>query len=288
MEVSSLDAGTGHAPDRVGDELADLARHGASGALILSGEPGGTLHLRDGRLVFAETAAAPDLGSRLVNSRRLLPDQWHRAEQDSGPDGCAGGLLLARGLIDAAEWDIVVRSALLDALIAVAMQLATDPAAGTCFTAGQGRRGRPGLTLDPAQAWKFARQEAGLLVGQGVAPDARLRLREPGQGMAVSRHRAVAVLGHISGHATLAELAWRHGLTLYGVMDWAARLIADGVCVVGGPAARTTAPASQPGSPARQPGTAVILPDRHLAGIRWALPDRGLLQQVLDGLRQLG
>jgi hypothetical protein len=84
--------------------LAALAAQGASGALEISGDPGGTSYLTEGYLTFAESAAVPDLGSRLVNSRRVLVDQWSRADQDSQPDGCAGDLLIDRGLIDPREW----------------------------------------------------------------------------------------------------------------------------------------------------------------------------------------
>ena len=73
-----------------------LAAQGASGALEISGDPGGTSYLTEGYLTFAESAAVPDLGSRLVNSRRVLVDQWSRADQDSQPAGCAGDLPQSR------------------------------------------------------------------------------------------------------------------------------------------------------------------------------------------------
>jgi hypothetical protein len=76
--------------------LAALAAQGASGALEISGDPGGTSYLTEGYLTFAESAAVPDLGSRLVNSRRVLVDQWSQADQDSQPDGCAGDLPQSR------------------------------------------------------------------------------------------------------------------------------------------------------------------------------------------------
>jgi hypothetical protein len=99
----------------------ELAAQGASGALEISGDPGGTSYLTEGYLTFAESAAVPDLGSRLVNSRRVLVDQWSRADQDSQPDGCAGDLLIDRGLIDPREWQTVLRSAALDALLSLAI-----------------------------------------------------------------------------------------------------------------------------------------------------------------------
>jgi hypothetical protein len=96
--VGQLDSALQHAPGRVAGELAALAAQGASGALEITGDPGGTIYL-----TFAESATVPDLGARLVNSRRILVDQWSRAHQDSQPDGCAGDLLIDRGLIDPRE-----------------------------------------------------------------------------------------------------------------------------------------------------------------------------------------
>jgi hypothetical protein len=81
----------------VAGKLNALARRGASGALRIGGDPGGTIYVNQGRMAFAESAAAPDLGSRLVNSRRLGVDQWRKAEQDSHPGGCAGDLCSAAG-----------------------------------------------------------------------------------------------------------------------------------------------------------------------------------------------
>ena len=235
-----------------------LARHGASGALEITGDPGGTIYLHDGYLAFAESPVAPDLGSRLVNSRRILVDQWSRADQDSPPDGCAGDLLIRRGLIDAAEWQALVRSAALDALFGLA--LAGDPpAAGTSFTFGQARCAGSALRVDAASAWAHVRQEAGRLAGRGLWPDARPRWCGPGRGRLTFSRQATAVLRQLDGRATVRELAWRNGLALYGVMDWVAHLIHDGVCVI-----------TPPG-----------------ADIRWSPADPDVLRDALAALRQL-
>jgi hypothetical protein len=77
-------------------ELDTLARQGASGAPAITGDRGGTIYLQEGCLAFAESAAVADLGSRLVNSRRLGVDQWSQAQRDSQPDGCAGEALAGR------------------------------------------------------------------------------------------------------------------------------------------------------------------------------------------------
>ena len=259
--------------------LARLARRGASGALHITGDPGGTVYLADGYLTFAESPVVPDLGSRLVNSRRVLVDQWSRADQDSQPGGCAGDLLLRRGLIDAAEWQALIRSAALDALLALA--LSEDPPAGnraagnhdagnhdagnrgpawgTSFTRGQASRAGSALRLETEPAWAHARAEAARLAGYGVLPAARPRLHGPGRDRLVFSRQATTVLRQFDGRTTVRDLAWRNGLALYGVMDWVAHLIEDGVCVV---------------SP----------PD---ADIRWSPPDPGLLREALAALRQM-
>jgi hypothetical protein len=78
MDVSQLNSAEQHAQALVAGELDALARRSASGALRISGDPGGAIYLNQGRLAFAESAAVADLGSRLVNSRRLGVDQWVR------------------------------------------------------------------------------------------------------------------------------------------------------------------------------------------------------------------
>ena len=174
----------------IAGELAALAQRGASGALRVRGDPGGVIYLSQGCLAFAESAGVPDLGSRLVNSRRLLPGQWRRAELDSGPGACPDDLLVRRGLLDAAEWEVVLRSAALDALLVLAVQLAAGPpAGGTSFTPGPGRgTGLPaGLAAGPA--WAYAKKEAGRLAGRAVVPEARPRLCGPAGWPAAARRR---------------------------------------------------------------------------------------------------
>jgi len=309
--VGQLDSALQHAPGRVAGELAALAAQGASGALEISGDPGGTIYLTEGYLTFAESAAVPDLGARLVNSRRVLVDQWSRAHQDSQPDGCAGDLLIDRGLIDQREWQTVLRSAALDALLSLAIQLSGDPApTGSSFVPEQAHPAGSAVRLDARSAWAYAWQEAGRLTGHAVLPDARVRWCGPDPAGPGVGGKALAVLGQIDGQATLRDLAWRNGLALYGVMDWVARLVQDGVCTVAGPpggdqAAAAGLPAPRSIPPARSdPLTSPVPPaprsaspalppglrhpdDQDGANLRWTPPDLNLLGRVLAGLRRM-
>ena len=265
-------------------ELAALAQQRASGALRVRGDPGGVIYLSQGWLAFAESAVVPDLGSRLVNSRRLLPDQWRRAELDSEPGARPGDLLVRRGLLDAAEWEVVLRSATLDALLVLAVQLAAGPpAAGTSFTPGRGAGLPPGLAAGPA--WAYAKKEAGRLAGHAVVPEARPRLCGPGR--AVAGNASAAVLAQMDGRTTIRELAWRNGLALYAVMDWIAALAGDGVCAIAEPP--DPAGAQVPGQ-----GQDRLLLPRRRPGIqapagpgKCTPPEPGVLGRLLAALRKL-
>jgi len=208
----------------------------------------------------------PDLGSRLVNSRRLRVDQWHRALRDSHPGWSAGDMLLRRGLLDETEWHALVRSAALDALLALASQMIrARAAAATSFVPYQAPRDGSVLGMDIGPAWDHAWREAVRLAGYDVAPDARLRLR--GRSRLVFGREAAAVLGQMDGRATIRELAWRNGLALFALMDWAVRLIQDGVCAI------------------TRPEYAAVRQQN--AAFQWTQPDLSLLGRVLTKLRQL-
>jgi hypothetical protein len=144
--------------------------------------------------------------------------------------------------------------------------------AGTSFVPHRAHQIGSTLGLDIGSAWADAWQEAVRLAGYDVAPDARLRLRGRSR-LAVGRE-AAAVLGQIDGRATIRELAWRNGLALFAMMDWAARLVQDGVCAVTSPEYAAV----------RRENAAV----RHQnATVQWTPPDLSLLSRVLTKLRQL-
>ena len=193
-------------------------------------------------------------------------DQWRLAQRDSYPGGSAGDMLLRRGLLDEIEWHALVRSAALDALLALASQMIRDrAAAGISFVPYRAPTNGSILGMDIGRAWDHAWHEAVRLAGYDVAPDARLRLR--GRSRLAFSREAAAVLGQMDGRATIRELAWRNGLALFAMMDWAVRLIQDGVCAITSPEYAV----------ARQQNAAV----------QWTQPDLSLLSRVLTKLRQL-
>ena len=175
-------------------------------------------------------------------------------------------MLLRCGLLDEIEWHALVRSAALDALLALASQMIrARAAAGTSFVPYQAPRDGSVLGMDIGRAWDHAWHEAVRLAGYHVAPEARLRLR--GRSRLAFGREAATVLGQMDGRATIRELAWRNGLALFAMMDWAVRLIQDGVCAITSPEYAV----------ARQQN----------AVVQWTQPDLSLLSRVLTKLRQL-
>ncbi|MGD0243364.1 MAG: hypothetical protein ABSB59_24035 [Streptosporangiaceae bacterium] len=123
------------------------------------------------------------------------------------------------------------------------------------------------------------------LAGYDIAPDARLRLR--GRTRLMFGREAAVVLGQMDGRATIRELASRNGLALFAMMDWAARLIQDGVCAITSPehtARRPPMPVRRD-NPAVRRESAAVRGDS--TGVQWTSPDLSLLGRVPTKLRQL-
>ncbi|HET7018867.1 MAG TPA: hypothetical protein VFI65_33425 [Streptosporangiaceae bacterium] len=91
-----------------------------SGVLKVTGEPGGLIHLTDGNVTAIETAGAPGPDLILVRSGRISEASWADAFTAAAAGGRMGSELVARGLIGEGELEAVLRTALADAMFAVA------------------------------------------------------------------------------------------------------------------------------------------------------------------------
>jgi hypothetical protein len=92
-----------------------------SGSVTVSGSPGGTIHLRDGLVIAVRTPGAPTAESTLLKTQRITEADWEAARAAGSAGGDLGAALLARGLIGAAELDIVRTSAMFDGAFAMAL-----------------------------------------------------------------------------------------------------------------------------------------------------------------------
>ncbi|MEU9344519.1 hypothetical protein AB0D74_25310 [Streptomyces sp. NPDC048278] len=101
--------------------LAALHAEKRTCAVLVSGTPGGVIHVRDGMVTGMETPGAPGVEVLLLKSRRITEDDW-TAVRATGTDPARLALeLVAQGLLGAAELEITGRAALFDAAFALAL-----------------------------------------------------------------------------------------------------------------------------------------------------------------------
>lgn len=250
--------------DQIASQLTELGRRGASGAFEITGQPGGNVYLRNGYLVWAESSAVPDLGTRLIRSRRLPPPVWDQIARDDGPDGTIGATLVARDFLTRAELERLLQSIVLDTLLAL-----TKPFAGECRVTGfsfvpqRSHWAETVLAMDVAMVRRYLDHMAQQLAWYDVSP--RECPRWPAgwrpETVVNSGQRAVACL--IDGRTTVSELAWRGGLSLHETMASVGQLAHKGVCRLPVPDAVPAPPVpagdgalAGDGAPAGRPGSA--------------------------------
>jgi hypothetical protein len=120
LEHSRLEHG------QLGQTLANCAQLRASGVLRVTGEPGGAVHLADGRITAITTPGAPDPEVILLRSGRVPEAGWSAVFAAAAADGRMGVELVKRDLIGAGELEALLRTALADAMFAVVAGLVED------------------------------------------------------------------------------------------------------------------------------------------------------------------
>lgn len=261
--MSERDRIPGALPGGVVAALAAQSRVGATGTLLVAGDPGGLLRLDEGRVSGAESPGAPGVEALLLRSGRILESSWVAAYQTGAPQGRLAIELVRRGLVGAAELEAVCLMALFDAVFALAAGTVEDcrwqasAVAGT--TSGSEPAGKEPWTRGVAQAdaeqlrAETERRLAALAVLPVPVRPGRDRLgpaAEPGPAGATAVGTAARgmggaraagglrreVLALADGRRTARDIAFLLGRGVYPVTVEASRLLADGLLRVGPPA----------------------------------------------------
>ncbi|GAA0947202.1 DUF4388 domain-containing protein [Actinocorallia libanotica] len=283
------------------DELGELAREGASGALKVEGRQRGTVYLDGGRFIFAESTGVPDLASRLIGARRLSAEHWNALRTEGRP-GEFGVLLVERGVIEEQELKDVLRSAFLDALTALTTPAADGEAPETRFAPLQRPWISAALDLEP----DFLRDEVVRRSDHEFSLDACPRLIDLNSPWGVVERCQWAVACRIDGATTLRDLAWRNGFSLYETVESVQGLVRAGLCTLPSPAApepeaataELAAPVVEDDAllPRRRPGTTVwdrtpvetgLTRAAPEGGSRFTIPDNDLLKRLIQELREM-
>ncbi len=225
---------TGPADDWLTDVLRDRAAAKFTGALRVDGQPGGMIFFADGRISACATSGAPSAEVILLRSGRLAVSDWEAAFTAAAVNGHEmTAELITRELLGAGELEAVLRTALADAMFAVASGRIdgwTEAPAAECL-----------LPLAPpvGSGWllnEAIRRSQVLASSPAPVPGARDRIAA---GPAAARGRLGPgqdeILALADGRRTPRDLAFALGRGLYETTLQVARMQVADVVVVSPP-----------------------------------------------------
>ncbi|MEV7883019.1 MarR family transcriptional regulator [Streptomyces sp. NPDC002817] len=218
--------------DQVGHDLLAHAltlcgREEFTGELRVAGAPGGTLHLRNGLVVGAQSPGAPGPEALLLRSGRVSGEEWAALVRESGGARWPAAGLIARGHAGAAQLRVVCVMALHDAVFAVL--------AGRVHGCERVAETEPFATVAVGEASKRLLQEgARRLTALAALPHPVHPERErphPVPGMDAGPLTALQreLLTHADGRSTARDLAFRTGRGVYTVTVEMARMLGEGL-----------------------------------------------------------
>ncbi|MDV9172833.1 hypothetical protein R6V09_22300, partial [Streptomyces sp. W16] len=197
--------------------LRDRAR---SCTVLVTGTPGGSIHVRDGLVVAMETPGAPGIEGLLLRSGRISEEAWTEVRASDTTHEHLAAELVERGLVGAGELEVISLSALFDAAFALSLAV---PDAWEVAEPVPALHRNVGVT--PERLLGEVSRRVNLLAGEpgSVAALARTRVRSvsdaglPGTaGRLPARHREV--LAHADGRGTARDIAFALGRGLFAVM----------------------------------------------------------------------
>jgi hypothetical protein len=162
------DGGTVSSSKAPADLLTRAAGERWTGALVVGGHPGGTVYLAEGRVVHAESPAAPGVGGLLTSSGRLAARTWQNALDLGTSTARVGRLLIEQGHLTQGELELCVLGAIYDAAY---FALAPDEAP-VGFLEGAAHWLGPIVHIDPAAVTRETRRRVRLL--DEIFPDRRV------------------------------------------------------------------------------------------------------------------
>jgi hypothetical protein len=246
----------------IGPELLRCHRERFTGVLHVDGAPGGTIRLRDGLVIAADTPAAPGPEVLLLRSGRVTEHEWTRAYDTAVPYGRLAAELAERGMVGEAGVEALCLLAIADALFAM-----------TAYGAERVRREPlgpdavpPPLPLDPgADPHRLVRETARRMRAAAAWTELGVTVRgrprpapSPPAGGPPPDPIQRDVLGAVNGRRTPRDIAFAAGRGLYAVLGEIARLVREGFLEPGVPLAAGSPAEGPAGLPRRRRGASMI------------------------------
>jgi Domain of unknown function (DUF4388) len=257
--MSGASPGARSAP-RVTTVLESLAVQRASGVLEIDGDPAGVIYLDQGQVTYAQASWVPDLAARFCASQRPRADVRALLLGDD-PDRDPGTVLLS--CVSRAELQALLRSVIVDAIIALTVPLAGSAVSGIRFEAPRAHWASAFARLPLDSVREEAVCRAARLARYQVSRSSAVSLRDMDQGSMVLTREQWAIASRIGRTSTVRDLAWRSGLALCDTIECVGRLIRAGLCtLVASPGSNVPAgaPPSAPDAPgAAEPGDEPVM-----------------------------
>jgi hypothetical protein len=233
--------------------LVRLRAERFSGAVVVSGSPGGVIHLRDGLVAAIRTPGAPTAESLLLKSGRVGEEEWAAARAGCPADADLAVTLVELGVIGAAELEVVCTAALFDAAFAMAL----SPPGGWELTDSERPPELVALPgVEPQPLAEEASRRVALLARLWGPPGefARARIRRPAQEASAAEPAVPAryrdILLSANGRRTPRDIAFALGRGVFPVMLDLTRLSSRRLVEQDQPAAPLVAPRTAPSGPA--------------------------------------
>ncbi|GAA0475781.1 hypothetical protein Ade02nite_41990 [Paractinoplanes deccanensis] len=209
--------------------LARVADERQTGALVVGGHPGGAVYVLEGRVIYAESPAAPGVGELLTASGRLAGRTWQNALDLGTSTARVGRLLVDQGHLTQGELELCVLGATYDA----AYFALSAPEAPTDFLPGATHWLGPVAHIDPGAITREVRRRVRLL--DEIFPDARVDTAAVTPAPRAPRERVTItalqweLLVHADGQRTPADLALLLGKAGYATIQELRRMAALGL-----------------------------------------------------------
>ena len=200
--------------------LTALRNRRRSCTVVVTGTPGGSIHMRDGLVVAMETPGAPGVEGLLLRSGRIGEQAWSAVRASDTTHEHLAAELVDRGLVGAGELEVISLGALFDAAFALSLAVpdsweVTAPVPVLYRNAGvtperllgEVSRRINSLATEPGSVAALARTR--------MRPASTAHLPDPLDRLP-ARHRAV--LAAADGRRTARDIAFALGRGLFAVM----------------------------------------------------------------------
>ncbi len=220
--------------------LTQVAGERQTGVLVVGGHPGGAVYVLEGRVIYAESPAAPGVGELLTASGRLAGRTWQNALDLGTSTARVGRLLVEQGHLTQGELELCVLGAIYDA----AYFVLSSAAAPVEFLTGATHWLGPVVHVDPAAINREVGRRVGLL--DEIFPDRRIDTAAVAPVTRPPRERVTLtslqweLLVHADGQRTPADLALLLGRAGYATIQELRRMAAMGLLEL--PEARSETP----------------------------------------------